>query len=51
VPDLITIIEEDSGEAITTQHLRYGFRVIGGPRHFNCDVNYVPVEELSGSRV
>jgi DUF917 family protein len=28
VPDLITIIDADSGEAITTEHLRYGFRVI-----------------------
>jgi DUF917 family protein len=28
VPDLITIIDSDSGEAITTERLRYGFRVI-----------------------
>jgi DUF917 family protein len=28
VPDLITIIDGDSGEAITTEHLRYGFRVL-----------------------
>jgi DUF917 family protein len=28
VPDLITIIDADSGEAITTERLRYGFRVI-----------------------
>jgi DUF917 family protein len=27
VPDLITIIDTDSGEAITTERLRYGFRV------------------------
>jgi DUF917 family protein len=28
VPDLITIIDSDSGEAITTERLRYGARVI-----------------------
>jgi DUF917 family protein len=28
VPDLITIIDAESGEAITTEHLRYGFRVV-----------------------
>jgi DUF917 family protein len=28
VPDLITIIDSESGEAITTERLRYGFRVI-----------------------
>ena len=28
VPDLITIIDAESGEAITTERLRYGFRVI-----------------------
>jgi len=28
VPDLITIIDADTGEAITTERLRYGFRVI-----------------------
>lgn len=27
VPDLITIVEEESGAAITTEHLRYGLRV------------------------
>lgn len=27
VPDLITIIDSDTGEAITTERLRYGFRV------------------------
>lgn len=27
VPDLITILDTDRGEAITTEHLRYGFRV------------------------
>jgi hypothetical protein len=35
VPDLITILDRESGEAITTEHLRYGLRaiVIGMP----CD--------------
>jgi DUF917 family protein len=28
VPDLITIIDADTGEAITTERLRYGYRVI-----------------------
>lgn len=27
VPDLITMLDEDSGEPITTEQLRYGFRV------------------------
>ena len=35
VPDLITMVEEDTGEPITTEQLRYGFRVIvlGMPAH------------------
>jgi len=28
VPDLITIIDAETGDAITTERLRYGFRVI-----------------------
>ncbi len=28
VPDLITMVEEDTGEPITTEQLRYGFRVM-----------------------
>ncbi|HEX3722247.1 MAG TPA: DUF917 domain-containing protein [Nitrolancea sp.] len=28
VPDLITIMDVESGEAITTEHLQYGFRVV-----------------------
>jgi DUF917 family protein len=28
VPDLITILDAESGNAITTEHLRYGFRVV-----------------------
>lgn len=35
VPDLITILDAESGQAITTEHLRYGFRVVvlGIPCH------------------
>ncbi len=35
VPDLITMVEEDTGEPITTEQLRYGFRVkvLGIPSH------------------
>ncbi|MEZ4667363.1 MAG: DUF917 domain-containing protein [Anaerolineae bacterium] len=35
VPDLITMVEEDTGEPITTEGLRYGFRVnvLGMPAH------------------
>ncbi len=35
VPDLITLLEEDTGEPITTEQLRYGFRVevLGIPCH------------------
>jgi len=35
VPDLITMVEEDTGEPITTEGLRYGFRVVvlGTPCH------------------
>jgi DUF917 family protein len=28
VPDLITILDAELGDAITTEHLRYGFRVV-----------------------
>ena len=28
VPDLITLLEEETGEPIITEQLRYGFRVI-----------------------
>jgi DUF917 family protein len=35
VPDLITLVEEETGEPITTEQLRYGFRVVvlGIPCH------------------
>jgi hypothetical protein len=35
VPDLISMVEEETGEPITTEGLRYGFRVnvIGMPSH------------------
>jgi DUF917 family protein len=63
VPDLIAILDTERGDPITTEHLRYGFRVsilgipcdpkwrtpagieLGGPRHFNYDIDYVPVEQ------
>ena len=41
VPDLITMVEEDTGEPITTEQLRYGFRVIvlgdAGHRHWRTE--------------
>jgi len=64
VPDLITILDRETGNPITTEHLKYGQRavIIGmpcvdiwrsekglaqvGPRYFQYDIDYVPVEEL-----
>lgn len=45
VPDLITMIDAESGEAITTEHLRYGFRVavIGIP----CDPKWRTPEGIA----
>ncbi len=66
VPDLIAILDSDRGSPITTEELRYGFRVaviampsdekwrtpagieLGGPRHFQYDIDFVPVEERFG---
>jgi DUF917 family protein len=63
VPDLITVLDAETGEPVTTEGLRYGFRaaILGipcdpkwrtadglalvGPRYFNYDIDYVPVEE------
>jgi uncharacterized protein len=63
VPDLITVLDAETGEPVTTEGLRYGFRVVVlaipcdrrwrtpeglalvGPRYFNYDVDYVPVEQ------
>jgi uncharacterized protein len=68
VPDIITVIDADTGQAITTERLRYGFRVVifampvdekwrtprgvelSGPRHFDIDLDFVPVEELAARR-
>ncbi|HSJ27603.1 MAG TPA: DUF917 domain-containing protein, partial [Acidimicrobiia bacterium] len=68
VPDLITVLEADSGRPITTEELRYGHRVavvgvpsdpqwrtepgldLVGPRYFGYDIDYRPVEILSGER-
>lgn len=50
VPDLITILDAESGQAITTEHLRYGFRVVvfGIP----CDPKWRTPEgiDLAGPR-
>ncbi len=37
VPDLITMVEEDTGEPLTTEQLRYGFRVmvLAMPAHYH----------------
>ncbi len=45
VPDLITVLEEDSGEPITTEELRYGHRVVvmGAP----CDERWQTPEGLA----
>lgn len=66
VPDLIAILDTERGEPITTENLRYGFRVtvigipcdekwrtpagvaLGGPRHFNYDLDFVPIESRFG---
>jgi uncharacterized protein len=45
VPDLIVIVEEETGEPITTEQLRYGFRVVvlGLP----CDARWRTARALS----
>ncbi len=66
VPDLIVVVEADTGQPITAEEYRYGNRVavlglpcdrrwrspdglaVVGPRAFGHDVEYVPVETLSG---
>jgi DUF917 family protein len=68
VPDLITVLDSETGEHIGTDRLRYGQRVtvmiarapamwrterglsLLGPRAYDIDCDYVPVEELNGSR-
>ncbi|MQA01823.1 MAG: DUF917 family protein [Streptosporangiales bacterium] len=64
VPDLITVLDTQTADAIPTELLRYGQRVtviafgcdpvwrterglaLTGPRAFDYDLDYVPVEEL-----
>jgi uncharacterized protein len=66
VPDIITILDQDTGDAITTENLRYGQRVAVfglaapdilrtpealehvGPRAFGIDLDYRPIESLTG---
>jgi DUF917 family protein len=66
VPDLITVVDTQTGGAISTESLRYGQRVtvlawpcdplwrtprgldVAGPKAFGYDIDYVPVEEISG---
>jgi len=63
VPDLITVLDAETADPVTTEGLRYGFRVVvlgipcdpkwrsaeglalAGPRYFNYDIEYVPVEQ------
>jgi uncharacterized protein len=63
-PDLIAVLDAETGLPITTEAIRYGARcvIVGipcdpkwrtekgiktvGPKYFNYDVDYVPVEEL-----
>jgi DUF917 family protein len=65
VPDLITVLDSETADAISTEVLRYGQRVtviafacdpvwrtergiaVAGPRAFDYDFDYVPVEELA----
>lgn len=68
VPDLITVLDSETGEHIGADRLRYGQRVtvmlvkapdiwrserglsLLGPRAYDIDCDYVPVEELNGRR-
>jgi uncharacterized protein len=65
VPDLITVLDSETADAIATEMIRYGQRVtviafgcdpiwrterglaVAGPRLFDYDFDYVPVEELA----
>jgi len=66
VPDLITVLDAETGEPITTEGLAYGHRVrvvgmpcaeqwrtdagleLVGPRYFDYDVDYRPIEAIHG---
>jgi uncharacterized protein len=50
-PDLITVLDAETGEPITTETLRYGFRAgleLVGPDYFGYNTVYVPIEERYG---
>src|SRR6266516_6764196 len=65
VPDLITVLDSETADAIATESIRYGQRVtviafacdpvwrtergiaVAGPRAFDYDFDYLPVEELA----
>jgi uncharacterized protein len=67
-PDLITVLDSETADAIATEVIRYGQRVtviafpcdpvwrtergiaVAGPRAFDYDFDYLPVEELAGAR-
>ena len=67
VPDLITVLDTETADAIATERIRYGQRVTviafpcdpvwrtergiaaTGPRAFDYDFDYVPVEELAAT--
>ena len=64
-PDLISLLDEDTGMPVLAERLRYGARVVAigvpanpkwrtpkgievaGPRYFNYDMDFVPVEQLN----
>jgi uncharacterized protein len=68
VPDLITVLDSETADAIATESIRYGQRVtviafacdpvwrtergiaVAGPRAFDYDFDYLPVEELARAR-
>jgi uncharacterized protein len=67
VPDLITVLDSETADAIATEMIRYGQRVtviafpcdpvwrtergiaVAGPRAFEYDFDYRPVEELASA--
>jgi DUF917 family protein len=68
VPDLITVLDSETADAIATESIRYGQRVtviafacdpvwrtergiaVAGPRAFDYEFDYRPVEELARAR-
>src|SRR5215510_14782579 len=68
VPDLITVLDSETADAIASEVMRYGQRVtviafacdpvwrtergiaVAGPRAFDYDFDYLPVEELAHAR-